>query len=126
MIDSLSDHFQTALTMAHALRTLPDDYRQSVDDLLERWTERREDIEAALVAGVAPVVIEALLERDKLTGEKIPDVVQLQRTYGAGLLASIFRGDEPFKAPFPVVAAPKVARVTIAERRAKRRERQGR
>lgn len=117
------DHFRTAQTMAHILNALPDDYRQAVDDLLERWTERRGDIEAALVEGLTPVVIEALLTHDKLAVEKIPDVVALQRTYGAGLLAGIIRGHEPYTVP--TVAAPRVARVTIAERRAKRKARRG-
>lgn len=116
------EHFQAALTMTHMLRALPDDYVQAVNGLVTQHPGAK----AYLDAGVATVVIEALIARDKLTGENVEDMAGLQRTYGAGLLASILRGGEPFKAPFPVVAAPKVARVTIDERRAKRRERRGR
>jgi hypothetical protein len=134
-MNNLSDHFQTAGVMAHMLRHKPDGYEAECAALLARTEgETRGRVQAYLEAGVAPVVIEALLEHgDTLAGDGIESTLVTQRHYGARWAAILLKPDmfvtedmEKFEIlKFTSLSAPKVQRVTIAERREKRRIRRG-
>jgi hypothetical protein len=150
-VNNLSDHFRTAGVMAHMLRHKPDGYEAECAALLARTEgETRARVQAYLAAGVAPVVIEALMGRGRFIDENIAPALVLQRGYGASgaaaLLNELPASEEPLEKTLrdavfikarqlgmthmnsEVFKAhiKKLSRVTLDERRAKRRERRGR
>lgn len=133
-MSDLSDHFRTAGVMAHMLRTLPDTYEREARELMVR----HEGAKAYLDAGVAPVVIERLVNMRSLGSDDIETVLALQREHGAGVLAFILERIHVYNLRNSMKRLEReieklhhnpelqVSGVTIAERRAKRRERRGR